>query len=259
MDIQKAITDKLREVEEKERVTVLYAAESGSRCWGFASPDSDYDVRFIYVRKQNDYLRLEKTRDVIEFQLDEVYDISGWDLQKALVLLNQSNPTLFEWAGSPIVYRTSPYWEKLAAVLPDYFSVKKGLHHYLSMAKTNYRMYLKDDLVKIKKYFYVIRPILAAKWVSERRTQPPMLFSELCDAMLDESIRPIMDELTERKKQLPEMGLQPIIPELNAYIERSIAGIEQIAENTQMQRNPGWEPLDRLFLDGIAFGAEGVC
>jgi len=255
MEIEQAIQQKLDEVEQTENVKVLYAAESGSRSWGFASPDSDYDVRFIYVRKQNDYLKLEKTRDVIEFQLDEVYDISGWDLQKALVLLNQSNPTLFEWAGSPIVYRTTPYWETLAAVLPDYFSVKKGLHHYLSMAKTNYRMYLKEDAVKIKKYFYVIRPILAAKWVSERRTQPPMLFSELCTAMLESRLRPVMEELTARKMQLPELGLQPKIPELNAYIENEITALEQIAEAEQMQRNPGWEPLDRLFLDGIAYGA----
>ena len=254
MNIQDAIQKKLTEVEEQERVTILYAAESGSRSWGFASPDSDYDVRFVYVRRQNDYLRLEKTRDVIEYQLDDVFDVSGWDLQKALVLLNQSNPTLFEWAGSPVVYRTSPFWERIAGVLPDYFSVKKGLYHYLSMAKTNYRMYLKEDMVRIKKYFYVIRPILAAKWVAERRTQPPMPFAELCDAMLDAEIRPVVEELTARKMQTPELGLEPKIPALNAYIERGIDKLTVLAEQEQMQRNPGWEPLDRLFLDGIAFG-----
>ena len=254
MDMQEAIRQKLKEVEETEHVTVLYAAESGSRSWGFASPDSDYDVRFIYVRRTNDYLRLEKTRDVIEYQLDDVYDVSGWDLQKALVLLNQSNPTLFEWAGSPVVYRTSAFWENIAAVLPGYFSVKKGLYHYLSMAKTNYKMYLKEDMVKIKKYFYVIRPILAAKWVAERRTQPPMPFTELCETMLDAELRPVVDELTARKMQTPELGLEPKIPELNAWIERSMDALTAIAETEQMQRNPGWEPLDRLFLDGIAFG-----
>ena len=106
-DMEKLIVQKLKEVELGENVRILHAVESGSMAWGFASPDSDYDVRFIYVREANFYLRLDKTRDVIEWQLDETLDINGWDLQKALRLLYKSNPTLFEWANSPIVYKTT--------------------------------------------------------------------------------------------------------------------------------------------------------
>ena len=92
------IKQKLNEIEKRENVRILHAVESGSRAWGFASPDSDYDVRFIYVREKEFYLRLDKTRDVIEWQLDDTLDINGWDLAKALTLLHRSNPTVFEWS-----------------------------------------------------------------------------------------------------------------------------------------------------------------
>ena len=129
--IEKSIREKLCEIEQKEDVRVLYCAESGSRAWGFASPDSDFDARFIYVRKPEYYLRLGKTRDVIEWQLDEVYDMNGWDLQKALRLLCGSNPTLFEWNASPIVYRTSEDWKKVSALMPQYFDASGAVKHYL--------------------------------------------------------------------------------------------------------------------------------
>ncbi len=102
--MEELIKSKLKEIEEKENIKILHCVESGSRAWGFASPDSDYDVRFIYVRPKEFYLRLDKTREVIEWQLDDTLDINGWDVSKALSLLYKSNPTLFEWNSSPIVY-----------------------------------------------------------------------------------------------------------------------------------------------------------
>ena len=161
--ITETIQEKLNEIEAKERIRILHCVESGSRAWGFASPDSDYDVRFVYVRRTEDYLRLEKTRDVIEWQLDETLDINGWDLQKALRLLHKSNPTLFEWNNSPVVYRTTEDWMKLSRVIDEFFLAKAGLYHYLSTAKKNYREYLKGETVKYKKYFYVLRPLLACR------------------------------------------------------------------------------------------------
>ena len=130
--------------------------ESGSRAWGFASPDSDYDVRFLYIRDKNEYLRLDSTRDVIEWQLDDRLDINGCDMQKALRLLYSSNPTLFEWNVSPIVYKTAEKWSRISEVIDQYFLEKAGLYHYLNTAKSNYREYLKGDEVRLKKYFYVI-------------------------------------------------------------------------------------------------------
>ena len=94
IDITAQIRNKLDEIEHTENVRMILAAESGSRAWGFASPDSDYDVRFVYVRRPEDYIRLKPLRDVIEWQLDDVYDVSGWDLQKTLRLLHASNPSI---------------------------------------------------------------------------------------------------------------------------------------------------------------------
>ena len=136
--IYKKIQEKLDEIERTENVEILLCVESGSRAWAFESPDSDYDVRFIYVRKKDFYLKLEKTRDVIEWQLDDVFDINGWDIQKTLRLLYKSNPTIFEWSNSPIVYRMSDKWDSMSELMNDYFDVKKGLYHYFSSAKSDY-------------------------------------------------------------------------------------------------------------------------
>lgn len=155
--MEKLIVSKLHEIEQMEKVRILLAVESGSRAWGFASPDSDYDVRFIYIRDKEDYLRLNTMRDVIELPVDEVLDINGWDLQKTLRLLYKSNPTLFEWFSSPIVYIESDFADLFRRVMNDYFSSKRSLYHYISMAEGNYREYLKGGMVKAKKYFYDIK------------------------------------------------------------------------------------------------------
>ena len=127
--MEKLICSKLHEIEKENNVKILLAVESGSRAWGFASPDSDYDVRFIYVRPKEDYLRLENVRDVIELPIDDVLDINGWDLQKTLRLLYKSNPTLFEWFSSPIVYLETDFADRFRKIMGEYFSTKKRLYH----------------------------------------------------------------------------------------------------------------------------------
>ena len=112
-DIQKEIQDNLNQIEEQHDVKILLAVESGSRAWGFASADSDYDVRFIYVHRPEEYLRIDSMKDVIEWQLDEVLDINGWDLRKALLAFAKGNPNVMEWANSPIIYRKSKHWDAL--------------------------------------------------------------------------------------------------------------------------------------------------
>ena len=124
------IIQKLKEIEQTENIRILHAVESGSRAWGFPSPDSDYDVRFIYVRPPEFYLKLEKTRDVIELPINDMLDINGWDLNKALRLLHSSNPTLFEWMSSPVVYHQTEYIDQLLPIMDQYFSCKSGLYKH---------------------------------------------------------------------------------------------------------------------------------
>ena len=205
------IKEEQKKIEELEDVKIIMAIESGSRAWGFASPDSDYDVRFIYVRNKVDYLRLDKVRDVIEWRLDDVLDISGWDIRKALELLYKSNPTLFEWCASPIIYKETEEAQWLKDILPQYFSMKKSLYHYLSMAKSNYHKYLQGEEVRLKKYFYVLRPILAAQWILDKKCAPLMQFATLVDTELEEAMKPQVSRLLAMKKNTPEMGTAPKI------------------------------------------------
>ncbi len=242
------IPDKLKEIEERENIHILHCVESGSRAWGFASPDSDYDVRFIYVRPKEFYLRLDKTRDVIEWQLDETLDINGWDLKKALGLLHKSNPTLFEWNSSPLIYKTTLKWKKVSEIISHYFQQKAGLYHYLSTAKNNYREYLRGETVKLKKYFYVLRPILACRWILEKKSPPPMLFSDLADACLDKSIEPAVKELLRLKITMPEFGEGKRIDCINEYLDVSIEEIQSILATYPQEEPCGWEELNELFL-----------
>jgi len=245
--LKNIILGKLDEIEKTENVRIIHAVESGSRAWGFPSPDSDYDVRFIYIRPLEYYLRLEKNRDVIEYQLDKTLDINGWDLQKALRLLYKSNPTLFEWNNSPIVYKTTCEWLKVRNIINDYFQSKHGIYHYLSTAKSNYREYLKTDTVKLKKYFYVLRPVLACKWIIDKKSPPPMLFSELCDSQLEPSMKPFIDRLVDLKMNTPEIGTGKRIDEINKYIDKSIADIENILSAMPGNYNNDWNALNEIF------------
>ena len=190
-DILKEINEKLDEIEAKENVRILHAIESGSRAWGFASPDSDYDVRFVYVRRKEDYLKLNEPRDVIEWQLDEVLDINGWDLKKALLQFARGNATLFEWSGSPIVYRTTPEWEKITEVSKQYFSEKSAVYHYYGTANKTYHEYLTGNKVRYKKYFYALRPLMASMYIEEKHMAPPVLFDDLLKMNIPAELRDI--------------------------------------------------------------------
>jgi len=246
--MKELILEKLKEIEERENVRILHCVESGSRAWGFASPDSDYDVRFIYARPKEYYLRLDKTRDVIEWQLDDTLDINGWDIQKALILLHKSNPTLFEWNSSPIVYKTTDEWKNIAAMINRYFVAKSGLYHYLSTAKTNYREYLKGDLVRYKKYFYVLRPLLACKWILAEGTPPPMEFHVLMEKYLDADLKPDVEKLLDLKMNSPEISVGKRFDRVNDYLDRTIAELEQIVATMSDDKLYAWDELNDTFL-----------
>ncbi len=252
--MKELIQAKLKEIERTENVRILHAVESGSRAWGFASPDSDYDVRFFYVRPWEHYMRLEQTRDVIELPINDELDINGWDLDKTFRLLYAGNPTLFEWMSSPITYREGAFAEVFRPLLMPYFSSKKGLYHYISMAEGNYKYYIKGDVVRAKKYFYVLRPVLACRWILEHHTPPPMLFSELVESQLDPAVRPYVEELLELKVNSPEVKEIPKVAAINAYLDRSIPELKERVLQVAPTANAGWEPLNRMFRELVMQG-----
>lgn len=238
-DIQKI----LGEIEEKENVKIILAVESGSRAYGIDSPDSDYDVRFIYIRNAAEYLKLNEGKDVIEWQLDDTLDINGWDIKKVLKLLYKSNASVFEWAASPIIYKTTPEFEKLKGLLPHYFSKKRLVFHYYKLAKNNYKRYLQKDMVKAKEYFYVIRSILAAKWIIDKGTMPPMEFTKL---EFDNEIKEDVNKLLEMKKVTSNMGTITQIKQLHQWIEKSLKNIEDIANSIESDYYD-WNALNDYF------------
>lgn len=222
------IMEELAAIEARHEVTVLFACESGSRGWGFASPDSDYDVRFIYVNRLPWYLTVTPRRDVIELPISGELDINGWDLRKALGLMRESNPTLLEWLRSPIVYREDAQaMPRFRALSEAVFSNARGWHHYASMAKKNFREHLQAETVRYKKYLYVLRPLLAARWIRMRPGVPPMRFADLAqhtlDPVRDAALIDEINALLEVKMRAGEAATSPRWPGIHAFIEAELA------------------------------------
>lgn len=232
------IRQQLTTIEKEQQVRILYACESGSRAWGFASPDSDYDVRFIYSRREEDYLSIRERRDVIELPVNEVLDISGWDIRKALQLFLKSNAPLYEWLQSPIVYMANGgFAEELRVLAPAYFSGRAGCHHYLSMATNPYEHELQGERVRMKKYFYALRPALAALWIVERRSVPPMQFTQLRALVTDPQWHSAVNDLLEQKLAADEKAMIAGIPLLHDWLRETMAYCKQQADAMPATKN----------------------
>jgi predicted nucleotidyltransferase len=234
------INRRLAKVEAEEGVRILLAVESGSRAWGFASPDSDFDVRFVYCRPEDWYFSvdLEEKRDVIEYDITGEIDLNGWDLRKALRLLARSNPTIVEWLQSPIEYLARGRFREAALeLLPEVYAPASGIHHYRSMAKTNYRGYLKAELVPLKKYFYALRPLLAIRWIEHYKAPPPIEFQRLLAAVERRpDLMADIEALLEKKRAAAEMHLAPALRALNEYIESELDRLEAFSRESPEAR-----------------------
>ncbi len=246
-DIRARVLSELADIERRHDVRVLFACESGSRGWGFASPDSDYDVRFVYVHRPAWYLSVEPQRDVIEVPISDELDVGGWELRKALQLMHRSNPTLLEWLASPIVYREDPAAvQRMRALAPTFFSERRGRWHYLSMAAKNFRGYLQGESVRLKKYLYVLRPLLAAQWIDAGRGMPPMRFADLADVMVaDAPLREEINRLLAIKMASSEAEYGARFPRIHAFVEQALAAQALPADFRQGGGDPA--ALDAFF------------
>ncbi len=245
-DVHTEIMHRLAKTEREQGVRILLAVESGSRAWGFASANSDFDVRFIYARPTAWYLAvdLEERRDVIEYAITDDIDLNGWDVRKTLRLLWKSNPTIVEWLQSPFIYsEVGGFAQNARALLPLVYSCASGIYHYRNMAKTNYRGYLRADLVPLKKYFYVLRPLLSVRWLERYDTPAPIEFSRLLHLIEGEpELLADIAILLEKKSASAELGLSKPFAGINAFI---VAELERLEAMVPIHRQKP-EPLGQL-------------
>jgi predicted nucleotidyltransferase len=243
------IKNELAKLEKEKNIKILYAVESGSRAWGFASKDSDWDVRFIYVHDYDWYLSINDKKDNIETILPNDIDLSGWELKKSLLLFRKSNPPLLEWLRSPIVYKEEfSIATELRNAVKIYFNPKSCLYHYLHMARGNYEAYFKEDEVRLKKYFYVLRPILACIWIERTDGMAPMEFEILVNEEIkDPSIKTEINKLLERKMNGDELDKGPRIPLLDNFIEQKLDYFKNFLADFDFANSPGFDLLNTIF------------
>ncbi len=239
----------LKEVADKYEIEILFACESGSRAWGFPSPDSDYDVRFIYRSKSETYTGLFSENDQLTFPVTGDLDLYGWDIKKVLQLLYKSNCTPFEWIQSPIIYKYNEAFRKsFMALLPDYYSARKQLFHYLGIANGAMES-MSGAEIKIKKLFYVLRPLLAAKWIAERKRFAPMNIEPLLEvvpASLKTKIIFLIADKATRDEAYPIEVDEEILEFIKSESERLAAYAAQLDKD-----NFEKEKLDQYFRQWI--------
>ena len=250
--MNKLINSRLAEIESANKIKIVYACESGSRAWGFPSANSDYDVRFIYIRPIEWYLSIDDKRNVIEYPVNEQLDINGWDLRKALQLLRKTNPPLLEWLGSPMIYfEKYSVAEKMRQLAKEYYSPSACLYHYLHMARGNFREYLQGDTVWVKKYFYVLRPILAMKWIEEERGIVPTDFNVTLEKLpLSGELKQAVADLLESKRAGSELDKGEKIPVISDFIERELVRWETSEIPKSVVASHG-DRLDEFFRESI--------
>jgi predicted nucleotidyltransferase len=245
-----SILPALSTLEKEHGVRILYACEAGSRAWKIEGADSDYDIRFIYVRPMDAYLRLDIPRDVIERPIVDDLDITGWDLFKAARLLRKSNPPLLEWLFSPVIYWQDPSINRLRDIARAYYSSRAVFYHYRHMALGNYRQYIQNKgEVLTKKYLYALRPIVTLLYLEQRKVFPPVSFpSTLQGATLDAEVELRIHQLIRRKLANEELGMGPPDHVLNAFIELHLERWRIPPDERESERFPT-ELVNQLILD----------
>ncbi|MCW1924928.1 nucleotidyltransferase domain-containing protein [Luteolibacter arcticus] len=239
--MEAAIQALLDRIERQHGVTIPYACESGSRAWGFASPDSDYDIRFIFVRPEKSYLSVLDGNESIDLPLEGELDAGGWDVRKAVRLLGKSNGALVEWLHSPVVYLCEPgFRERWQTTARAVFSPRASRDHYHGLAKQMVLGKLEGEQVRAKDYLYALRSILCARWIADGNGIPPVAFAELVPSAPPE-IQALIPGLLEHKARTAESERMPRVPALDDFLAASLA--EQV-EIPAIPLQP--EPLDAL-------------
>jgi len=267
------ILEVLQEIEILENFKIIYACESGSKAWGFASEDSDNDIRFIYVRRPGAYFTVKPRREVIDRNKGDIatssfirsleredLDFVGFDISKVMELISKGNPALAEWLYSPIVYMERPFViSAVKRLAVDFFKKKAGIYHYEHMARKNFTQYIinvEGDVI-VKKYLYVLRPLYVCEWIMRNTSVPPMEFDRLIKfaEMLPSGgfndVSKAVASLLLRKKNGEELGKGPHIHALDDFCQKYLDAYKEFAEtlNVHNLTNNDYERLDSAFFD----------
>lgn len=245
------ILEKIEQLEKDNNIRVLFACESGSRAWGFPSPNSDYDVRFIYVRPTDWYLSILEQPDVVDLPVNEVLDINGWDIKKTLKLLIKSNAVVFEWMQSPIVYKQNEtFISEFRQIAPASFSPIAAMHHYLNMSKKKYEECLAEEDVKLKHLMYCLRAVLSGLWIARKKDVPPMELEKLLVEMNDPVLKAKVRELVFLKSSKEESYRHPHEQALEMFLASGIAECEAVALHLP-SRKSDIQKLDEFFIKHV--------
>jgi predicted nucleotidyltransferase len=251
--MQDTINESLRNAAAERKFRILYACEAGSRAWGTPSPDSDYDIRFIYAHSLSWYLSIENHRDSFEMMLPQDLDFAGWELRKALLLFATGNVSLYEQLLSPTLYFCDePFHQRLLTLLPRFFNKRKAIYAYLKTAEQSLQG-LKDGKIGIKRFFYVVRPLLACEWICRDNAMPPIELQRLLEIKtLPDGVKKTVCEIAEQKTALTDNISITVPPGVMEWIEivrtktaKTVEAIPHAADNQKIT------PLNELFYELI--------
>ena len=256
------IAEIFKKLEEEHAIKIVYAVEAGSRAWGLESEDSDYDMRFVYVhREPKNYVTLKPVKETIDgFSPDRLYDWQGWELKKALLHISQMNPSICEWLYSPIIYIKSnefklDFMTEGRKLIREHSGHGKLLYHYRSMAKKNFKDHIENkQLVKIKKYLYVIRPTGMFLWLIKCNSGFNMFEIDFNKILIE--LKPHLDSecfenilnVIEKKKTMKEMDDEPRIKCIDEWIEKIISNTDSEIKQVETLQEGKKQSLDEYDL-----------
>ena len=238
----------LKRVEAKENCKILFAAESGSRAWGFASPDSDYDIRVVYVKPESWYFDItEKKSDTFEAMLPGDLDISAWELRKSLQHVAKCNPSFYEWINSPIIYfADETFLNEIKNRLPVFFNPIRAAYHYLYLSENSWRTVNEQKQITYKKLFYALRGLFCALWSIQKKTMPPTEFELLLrDDLIPKEILTLIPELKAQKELVNEKAKLTLPNHLYQFYLTQKIYIKQQIEAMHFEY-PAVDPLNNL-------------
>jgi uncharacterized protein len=246
--MQEAIKARLSEIERTSGIRPLIVVESGSRAWGFPSPDSDYDVRIIFARPVDGYLTVTERSDTLDFPIVDELDVTGWDVRKTLALAARSNATPMEWLQSPIVYHEeAEVRAQLWQAVSDFFCPRSVAAHYLGLTKRSLRRLREQGAEqKLKTWFYVFRPLFAAEWILSKQSIPPMEFAPLREMTNDMELAEMIDDLLVLKKRVSESFTMETPAALWGTIENRLTTCQGRLDSLQPRKRDAAE-MDEVF------------